>query len=482
MAVLNIFQDLELISDSSNNVEVMSGPRNCYYEKLGQEDQYLTQRAGFKVNDVDPGFIPGDVPSGIFRTQDGARLYISSNGRFFLNSYSNQIFSGLLSVRTFMCENNDDIFINSNDKNSYYIDSANQSTVLPITQLDNIISSSGLKLAKGCATLNGTTYVQMESGEIYNSAVQDIKSWNSLDFLSSELLEDKAFYLDTISNHIVSFNASSIEFFYDNNNPTGSPLNVRADVSIQIGGLDKLSYFKSGDSIYFLGKTAGGEVSFYVLNNFSVTKLLDGKLSSFIDFITFPSVTGYEYNGRLFVTIGPVLISTGPIVFNSIVYDTKNGKFHLMDYFNLNFVSSTYSSASNSILVSNGDIITTNVFSLNNLAEDSDRFNIKTKIKSEIVIRESNFNTNNFKRIKRISINSRSTESDFYIDIEASLHGNLKFKRQFNVNRLVDIKKAQRLGRFKSLEFKIRFGDVTGNDSTESSPEYTHLRSIEVDF
>jgi len=455
--------------------------KNCIYEDVGTSNAYVAKRPAFGVNVQNPfsdQSING-VSSRVFSIFGRNDFYIQYGGKLFANDYTNEILSigGIPAFRDFyLCGDKNNIFLSqAGNPFTKLIDSANNAT--NNVELDNILDLN--PLCRGCALLNGIVFVQRRSGEIYNSAVEDFSSWNSLDFISSELLNDEAYYIDSINNNIVSFNSSSIEFFEASGSPTGSAIRPRLDVSFQIGGEDDDVYFKHNDRIYFLGREASKEddsgnafhgndlndLGLYVLENFSIKKLsnhfADEEINKNITASSIAlkkrSLTGYFSNGRLFLCISALTAFGG----RSLVYDTLNGSFYYMD-----FLGDYFTSASGKHLISSSGHTSV----IRKLKDKDVGLTGEEAFSSVIEFKPIDFGTRGYKRIKNIDIDGDKSVSTGDVILDIKYDGS-NFGKQKTYKMLAQSKvKKYRFGRFKSVSFSISF------DSAQ------RLRSLDVEF
>lgn len=106
----------------------------------------------------------------------------------------------------------------------------------------------------GLVYLDGTFYVMTTSGAIQGSAIEDISSWNALNFLSTDRGIGTAVALSRHLNYVVAFCDSGVQFFYDAANAApGSPLSPSGNTLTTIGcasatsiqGISELTVFVS---------------------------------------------------------------------------------------------------------------------------------------------------------------------------------------------------------------------------------------------
>lgn len=117
--------------------------------------------------------------------------------------------------------------------------------------------------------LNGRLYLaKKNTGDIYNSALNDPTSWTAGDFISSEVYPDDIQALLKINNYILAVGESGSEYFYDAANATASPLARQEGASLPFGTLMPNSIAYSFDSVAFVSKAADGEYCLRVIEGF----------------------------------------------------------------------------------------------------------------------------------------------------------------------------------------------------------------------
>jgi len=122
--------------------------------------------------------------------------------------------------------------------------------------------------------LNGYIFViATNSADIYNSNQDDPLTWTPGDFITAEILGDKATYLTRLNNYLVAIGTKSIEYFWDAAIATGSPLQ-RNDTPVKLtgyaGGLAKL-----GNKIYFVGVINNANLNVFMLEEMKITPVAD---------------------------------------------------------------------------------------------------------------------------------------------------------------------------------------------------------------
>jgi len=343
--------------------------------------------------------------------------------------------------------------------------------------------SPSLQLTKGGAELNGTLYVYTTDGQIWNSAVEDPTSWNTLDSIVSEVRSDGGVALFKHSNHIAALGERSLEFFYDNANPTGSPLSPRTDVTHDIGTVNFDTFYGDGNASYFVGLTESGDVGVYLLQNFSLTKISKNDIDSMLtSAVVTDSVrvvgSGFSAGGRGFYVLTLYNLSGGIVASEtSLVYDSSTGFWNpwelahdgINDYPLVDWTRSSGTRAGNGIL-SNGDILTiSDDFNPQDAVEaqvyvDADYVDMGyisdtgvsgNKIPFEIITGAGSFGTQNNKFIGTTRIKGRPTNNPEQLLVQWSDESN----KNYNAGRTIDLSnqknKLNRCGSFKRRNFKL---------------------------
>lgn len=104
-----------------------------------------------------------------------------------------------------------------------------------------------------------------DTGDIYNSNLDNPALWTAGDFISSEIYPDDIKALLKIENYILAVGTEGSEFFYDAANSTASPLARITGASLPIGTLHPDSIASSLDKATFLATTNDGGTALAVI-------------------------------------------------------------------------------------------------------------------------------------------------------------------------------------------------------------------------
>lgn len=293
-----------------------SGIFNGYVDKLGDK-AVLTQRPSINVSEIAP------VAKGraVYYWDRVSLLYILNNDTIYKSNYANPI-ATLIDPGFDKCKflqlNNLLILIDRQGSKGYTIDGGDV--------VAQIGGSFPAELALGGAVLDGYLFVMDKFGTIWNSALNDASTFNPGNNIDTEREEDGGVYLSKHHDHIVAFGERTIEFFYDNSNPTNSPLNRREDLTHTVGCAHANSVWEEGDTTIFIGSELSTGLSVYILEGFKLRIVSQGSLDALItnalvrdNYEVFAS--GFTANGHKFYFLTFAAGATDIIPEVTYVYD-----------------------------------------------------------------------------------------------------------------------------------------------------------------
>jgi len=197
-------------------------------------------------------------------------------------------------------------------------------------------ATPAVSLAHGGAVMDGFFFVLgADDGTIYNSAYEDATSFPATGLITAERDPDGGQYLGKHHDNLVALGPSSIEFFYNNANPTGSPLNRRPDVAYTSGCADGGSVWEEGDRIFFIGADENGGLGVFLLQAFQIRRI-SGNCPSLESLITTAinsdsyvfSGSGFSANGHTFYILTFYVETTVLTPESTFVYDATTDKWY----------------------------------------------------------------------------------------------------------------------------------------------------------
>lgn len=156
--------------------------------------------------------------------------------------------------------------------------------------------------------LDGYLFIADQAGTIWNCDNNNPLSWSASNFISSEAYADGAVALVRHGVYLVLLGTSSIEFFYDAANPTGTPLARYSATAPRIGC--KGGVVACGDVIYFIGAPANGNASLFRINGLKVEPLGTFTSNRYMEVIA--QSPKLDFPGHIFNINGHTLYSFSP--------------------------------------------------------------------------------------------------------------------------------------------------------------------------
>ena len=169
---------------------------------------------------------------------------------------------------------------------------------------------------------NSYVFLAKENGEIWNSDVDTFTSWVSTSFGAAEMYGDQLEAITRQKDQIIALGKFSTEFYYDNANPVGTPLQRIDQNALQIGLATKNSLAQAEDVTIWCSSARDGGYSIWRLDDLTklnkistepVDRLLDGEGSSI------SSCTSFIFRAFGHLVYGMNLSSSS----RTIMYDTE---------------------------------------------------------------------------------------------------------------------------------------------------------------
>lgn len=289
---------------------------NTYIDRYGDARIYTTQRPAFVLSqDTDDSGITVDRGRGVYFWEAIQSIIIVNDGKV-LKGYGGTEIGDITEGRDrvyFIEATNDLIIIDPENNEGWIIAESDSDNIAPIID-PSFPPNNGLELAGGGAFLGGFVFVLTVNGQVWNSIINDPTTWDGLNFIDTEREADRGVFLGSHHDNLVAISTRSIEFFFNQGNPIGSPLGRRNDVAYKSGAPDAKGIFVKGDSLFLIGNDQKGVSGLYELRGFKLNKRsnfsIDGALSFFniktsLDF--FLSAATIDDHPLVFVT--PVVSS-----------------------------------------------------------------------------------------------------------------------------------------------------------------------------
>ena len=281
---LPLVVDLHINKFSGGEVtEKESGISNGMIEtKNGRP--YVTQRPAIDVFGDASTDISDARGRGIYYWEAEPALYMINDGTLYKGTYGTSI-STSPTAGTEKCRffevGSVLVLLDAENNQGFTIDTSDVVTEITDTDFPPKDTPS-VGITHGGAVLDTYLFVLDEDGEIHHCDSNDATAWNALSFLGADREPDGGVYLGKHHDNIVAIGVSTIEFFYNAGNATGSVLNRREDISYNIGCVDGQSVWEEGDRMFFLGTNYSGGLAVYMLQGFQLKKVSNSTVDSFL--------------------------------------------------------------------------------------------------------------------------------------------------------------------------------------------------------
>jgi hypothetical protein len=132
--------------------------------------------------------------------------------------------------------------------------------------------------------LDGYIFVaKVGTSTIYNSSLDDPTGWPSDGFIDAEMYPDQLATLTKAQNYLVAVGNGSVEFFYDNANATGSPLQRNAPAVAQFGTPAPLSVQQTEKEVVMIGQTFAGGRTVWSITGFQPEEIANAPIREALD-------------------------------------------------------------------------------------------------------------------------------------------------------------------------------------------------------
>ena len=206
---------------------------------------------------------------------------------------------------------------------------------LTLTKLAKVIDADFPTDAVGpMVFLDGYGFILTASGSIYQTDINTMASIGVNNYLSVNAFTDAGKGLAKIKNTLVAFGESSIEFFYNAGNATGSVLSPIKQAVLRCGIPGNAQVFASfkritqiGDDIYFWGVETNPDNAFlisgrgdnhqlYKLSGFQLFRMSTPETAAFLQGIVPRKIEAFSLAGKNYLIITATSLATKCIVWD----------------------------------------------------------------------------------------------------------------------------------------------------------------------
>ena len=267
---------------------------NCFFETSGSKKE-LVKRPGLSiVKQVTPVTPPSYLQSqglfelnGVLYAVINNILYsINPNSGYTVNTVAtlSSTTNNAYAVKTFL----DTYLFIHNTANAYLID-----------QSGSTISMTNLPTGPyipGAVLIDNYVFIATTNNRIYNCAIGDPTTWNSLSYVSFYQTTDSLMRITKHLNYLVAFGFYSTQFYYDNaNTPPASPLSVAPSYIFEIGCANGDSVVSTNNTVFWVGNSKASGKSVYLMDGVSPVRISTNAIDKHLEKDGLGNVTAYCY-------------------------------------------------------------------------------------------------------------------------------------------------------------------------------------------
>lgn len=273
--------------ESAGSGEVTNGSlaKNALYSRYPDGRVYATQRPAISIREKASDTVADAMGRGVIYWDAVNAYYFVNNDTVYKGGYSSPLGVTMTAGRdpvTMLEIGPYLVILDAENNEGWYIEESADTTLVAITDTDFPGNMANVSIAGGGAVLDGTLYVMDIEGLIYGSNLNDPTVWDPLNVIGVTREQDTGVYLTKHHDHIVAIGVKSIEFFYNNANAVGSPLERRSDISYRTGATDRKSVYNTGDHIYFFGAERTGTTGLFEVTQFSLSKISNDTIDTYM--------------------------------------------------------------------------------------------------------------------------------------------------------------------------------------------------------
>jgi hypothetical protein len=162
-----------------------------------------------------------------------------------------------------------------------FIDSTNTKTLVLVDGVEGFVfttNAAGTKITDGDFPTPHVPYpvfvdgylflAKANTGDIYNSNLNNPALWTAGDFISSELYPDDIKALVKINNYILAIGTQGSEYFYDAGNATGTPLARQEGASLPFGTILPYSLASNKNTVVLIANNNDGTATLKAIEDF----------------------------------------------------------------------------------------------------------------------------------------------------------------------------------------------------------------------
>ncbi len=170
-----------------------------------------------------------------------------------------------------------------------------------------------------------------KNSDIYNCTLDTPSTWPTTDYVSAEMFPDKIKSMARQNNQVMAFGDTSVEFFYDAANASGSPLSRNDAATLQYGIAAPYAVMQAEKTVMFIAQSESGGRFVVQVDGFQPKRVSDEFVDKYLNAetnITAANAYGVRTKGHMFYVVH--LVGIG----KTLVYDVDEKLWHEWSYNN----------------------------------------------------------------------------------------------------------------------------------------------------
>ena len=266
---------------------------NCFFETRDQKREFVKRPGLVLAKQVVSITPPAHTPSQGLASFNSKLIAVINNIVYSINPASSYAVTNLGSTSS---TTNQSYFVKT--FLDTYLFFHNKTTGYLLNQAGSFIAMTSLPASpyvSGTVSLNNYIFIGTTNNRIYNCNVGDPTTWTALDYVSFEQTTDTLVGIAKHLNYLVAFGSTSIQFFYDAANATGSPLAVAQSYTSEIGCATGDSIVATNNTVLWIGTSKTNGRAVYLMDGVSAVKVSTNSIDKHLEADSLSTVTAYCY-------------------------------------------------------------------------------------------------------------------------------------------------------------------------------------------
>lgn len=266
---------------------------NCFFETRDTKREFIKRPGLVLAKQVVAITPPAHTPSQGLAAFNNKLIAVINNVVYSINPASSFAVTNLGSTSS---TTNQSYFVKT--FLDTYLFFHNKTTGYLLNQAGSFVTMTALPTSpyvSGTVFLNNYIFIGTSNNRIYNCDVGDPTTWGALNYISFEQTADVLVGIAKHLNYLVAFGSTSIQFFYDAANASGSPLAVAQSYTSEIGCATGDSIVATNNTVFWIGTSKTNGRAVYLMDGVAAIKISTNNIDKHLEVDSLSTVTAYCY-------------------------------------------------------------------------------------------------------------------------------------------------------------------------------------------